>query len=151
LGIPKQSVNLGDSIESLAELIASRKAPVDAALKDAGDQIVSIYENPNFSVGFQDYAEQRAGLLRDAIEDLAGGARLLSQCSLVIAFFENSLRAAPIPFDVEPPGLIVLKVGLKRSVAFRGWTREQAAELLPEEKSWPAIYRVVVAMAKPPR
>ena len=149
MSAPKQSVSLTDGISELVNGIRTWKMPVDRDLAKAGEGVISLYRDKNFGLGFMDFARHREQILHDAIEDLAGGGALLTERALVVTFFAGVLRSEAVPLERAPEGTIVFKITLKDAAAFRGWSREGGNSLVDEDRCWPAIYRLIVALAKP--
>lgn len=142
----KQIDITGSSLE-LARMIQQDPSLIEKELLSHGSELISLFEDGNFSDSFQNFKQLKQELFKMVLEDLAMGAMTLKTSTIGLSFKNNKVKTFISPFGSMPEGNVMFSISLKHIVAFKRWRSGEEAEM-PQEELNAALYKVIVALSK---
>jgi len=139
-------VDISGSSKELAALIKEDPSLIERELLNQGNEYIAIYEDRNFTNGFQNLKEMKRELFTMVLEDIGMGAVTLKTSVVGLTFSGNKVKTYISPFGTNPQGNVMFSVSLKNVVAFRNW--RNGTEDLPQDELNAALYKVVVALSE---
>jgi hypothetical protein len=136
------------SAMELAQLLKSNRDLLEEDLYRQGNEVVTIFHDPQTETHFQNLRDLKIDVIAGAIEDLAvGGGRLL-MATVGVALGNNQLRPYIDMLGAESSGKIVFSIGLRRKDILPNWRVEDNSEGLPQEDINAGIYRLTAELAE---
>jgi len=120
---------------------------VERDLLQQGDELLSFFEDPNFSNSFQDMLTQKSQVIQMAIQDISGGVMTLRSSTIGVAFRGRTLSPYVAPHGTSPNGTVVYSIGWKNLKSFQNWRSEDGGDISQDQINT-AIYRLAAALAE---
>lgn len=129
----KSTLRLLDMAGELVEIF--NKKPHALPKKDYknGQNLVSVFENPQFTTHFQNLAQLKEKLYKDCLIDISEGGEGFKTGVYSIYFEHGQLQTCHKLFGDTRSGELVFSVGLKSFMAFQGFKEKEADELAQDD------------------
>jgi hypothetical protein len=131
------NINVFNTALELAKIIQEDDSIIEKDLLLAGEDVIEVFQDPNFKNNFQNLKEQKMNFLRLAIEDLAEGAVVLRKGELCLIFREGKIVPTTRDHDAELNGILMFSIHLKNP-----------EPEIPQEKINAGIYKLTIALAE---
>lgn len=140
-------IDIKSSALELAQLIKQDPKLIEKDLYSQGQELLALFQDSNFTDGFQNFKELKKELFLSVLEDLGMGAITLKTSSFGLIFRDGKVKTFISPLGVQPQGNVMFSISLKNVAAFKNWRNGEQGEL-PDEELHAAVYRMTVALAE---
>ncbi len=131
----------------LAQILKADPSALDKNDFEIGKEIISIFEDLNFSKSLANYKVCRLKCIQEAISDLSTGAENLKSGAYGVQFLHNQFSNFYNLHNEKPDGTVAYSISLKEFVAFKNWRLTEGDEF-PQEKVNHSIYYLTAILAQ---
>lgn len=143
----KGRVDVLETAIQFAELLRADPQGIDRTELERGRRLLSLFQDSNYTDGFQGLRLLKTRLIHDAIRDLSDRARILSGSYFGVFFLNGKLVQGTHEYGAETKGSLVYKIALKDVAGFQRWRKGESTELSAEDLH-AGIYQLTVELSR---
>lgn len=132
-------INIIKSTQELAQMMKSNPSFIEKEELSIGQELLSLFQDNNFTDGFQNLKTLKQEVLRQVIEDISMGGHKLKENSFGVTFKAGKLSTFTSPLGITAEGNVVFSITQKSKAAFKNW-RNQDDDELSQDAINSAIY-----------
>ncbi|PWU16075.1 MAG: hypothetical protein C5B49_11010 [Bdellovibrio sp.] len=121
------------SVMELARLMKTERRFVDSSLLQRGQELITIFEDPNFTNLFKDLREQKINAVAVAARDVAEGVGILRTSTIGVAYVEGFMAPFTSIHGSSPAGIVTLSISWSDKRAFQSWRSNLRDEVAQED------------------